>query len=101
MPRNSHCLRSFNLWLISGVVYAATPSLLAKFQTEKHLDVPPEVALGSGWIIHDANEFADVLKEIELETDSARVLALREAQKRMGMLGLYLNDPWPCTQQLS
>eukprot|EP00958_Prasinococcus_capsulatus_P004065 scaffold377_cov563-Prasinococcus_capsulatus_cf.AAC.24 len=70
---------------MEGVVYAATPLLAAKFQAEKHLDVPPEVSLGSGWIVHDKNDLIAVINELQSGLSSAKVQAVRDAQQRMGM----------------
>jgi len=46
---------------LSGVVYASTKTLRAKYRRDKKLDVPPEVEAGAAWEAGTAEELATVI----------------------------------------
>jgi len=56
---------------VPAVVYVATPTLAAKFRTEKQLDAPPEVAAGAAWSVSRGEHLTRVLLRVTHERGSA------------------------------
>lgn len=76
---NTHAL----LRGVTGVVYAATPTLAEQYRRTKKLEVPPEVTRGAAWRVGAPGELAEVLRALAAGEASAEVRRVAAAQGRL------------------
>lgn len=52
------------LYEMPGVVYVGTPAFKRDLKAEKGLDRPPEVEIGAGWYVQNADDMANVISAV-------------------------------------
>ncbi|KAK3262173.1 hypothetical protein CYMTET_28955, partial [Cymbomonas tetramitiformis] len=68
------------LWQVPAVVYAAIPTLMNKFQKDKHLAQVPEVAAGAAWSVAQPTDLGHVVQDVLSTRPSQEAEAIQRAQ---------------------